>query len=505
MCSVVETLMNDFPESGVIASWEVYSSDSGEKMISHCPLPSLNLEVDSLLLSTKLVLAGEFEEITAQSCNSLKLYLTDTELVVASKTFNCTGKEDKSQLKHVRTHLLKDICVSQDPNNSDTLKVKTLDGEVFLYKMKQGATGISFWLARIFRLKRTSVSPTSTDSTCDDRINPTKSLPSPLMFQSIPVLNINRPSIEWHGETFKQYSSLSPSPELENSLEISQNGLHFSHSAQSLKSNSLERRVLPLKRREAFRVPDKESFRRWYSDRLRSSSAPPDKQKDTPSNIPTSPISQFSSSSDNLLAPVCPLREQLEESTLPQSSLRKKKLKFSPQARKFTRALSARLMNTGINSSPKHLSKKEFSHHLSFQENHSTSLPRSLKSDKKERKKKGRSVTYSVSTPEPQVPMTPTKPKSPGSLLKLFHRKWASSATFKLDDVLSPSEDVIDGEELDLHNRPNHLKLYLQNPKDIAEELALMDAEIFRSIDLSELHNEAWTKKTKVSWKVHGS
>ena len=501
MCSVVETLTNDFPESGVFASWEVYSSNNG-KMSSHCPLPSLNLEADSLLLSTKLVLADEFEEITTQSCNSLKLYLTDTELVVASKTFNCTGKEDKSQLKHVRTHLLKDICVSQDPNNSDTLKVKTLDGEVFLYKMRQGATGISFWLARIFRLKRTSVSPTSTDSTCDDI---TKSLPSALMVQSIPTLSIHRPPLEWHGETFKQYPSLSPSPELENSLEINQNRLHFSHSAQSLKSNSLERRVLPLKRREAFRVPDKESFHRWCSDRLRSSSAPPDKQKDTTSNIPTSPISHFSSSSDNLLSPVNPLREQLKESTSPQSSLGKKKLNFSPQARKFTRALSARLMNTGVNSSPKHSSKKEIRHQLSFQENHSTSLPRSLKSAKKERKKKGRSVTYSVSTPEPQAPMTPTKPKSPGSLLKLFHRKWASSATFKLDDVLSPSEDLIDGEELDLYNKPNHLKLYLQNPKEIAEELALMDAEIFKSIDISELHNEAWTKKTKVSWEVHGS
>ena len=200
-----------------------------------------------------------------------------------------------------------------------------------------------------------------------------------------------------------------------------------------------------------------------------------------------------------MLSPIRPLREQLKESTSPQLSLGKKKLNFSPQARKFTRALSACLMNT------KHSSKKEIRHQLSFQENYSTSLPRSLKSAKKERKKKGRSATYSVTTSEPQVPMTPTKLKSPGSLLKMFHRKWASYATFKLDDVLSPSEDLIDGEELDLYNKPNHLKLYLQNPKEIAEELALMDAEIFKSIDISELHNEAWTKKTKGSWKVHGS
>ena len=51
---------------------------------------------------------------------------------------------------------------------------------------------------------------------------------------------------------------------------------------------------------------------------------------------------------------------------------------------------------------------------------------------------------------------------------------------------------------IDIQNKPKQLKLYLQPPRQLAEELTLMDAESFRNIEQTELLNGAWTKKTKV-------
>ena len=50
-----------------------------------------------------------------------------------------------------------------------------------------------------------------------------------------------------------------------------------------------------------------------------------------------------------------------------------------------------------------------------------------------------------------------------------------------------------------VHHQPSQInKVYKLDPRHLAEELTLQDAQMFTKIDLSELKNGAWTKKDKV-------
>ena len=50
-----------------------------------------------------------------------------------------------------------------------------------------------------------------------------------------------------------------------------------------------------------------------------------------------------------------------------------------------------------------------------------------------------------------------------------------------------------------VHHQPSQInKVYKLDPRHLAEELTLQDAQMFTKIDLSELKNGLWTKKDKV-------
>lgn len=463
MCSLVQAPLRC--DENTSFNWE---GDCDSYLTS--PLNLVTREED--LAFSRLVLSGEFEQLCPQGnerspCNSIQLYLTDTKLIVASK--NAPAPIKGSPARHVRTHLLCQILVEKDGKDMDVLRVISEGGEVFLYKSRKPAE-IGLWLAKIFQStsKRCSESPSSTDSTvtAEDRVHVSQSLPPA---PSTPIFRIHRPSKEWHGETLLRYHSLPADEDSCNRHE---------------KSSS-------LKRRGAFRIQDLKKFRpKGHSSR--SSSVPPPDE----SLMSTSPVPPPSTPPVEPLSPmVSPraFRDGPITSSAP-SSMRKKKL----NVKSFTRAFSARLTGANVimpksaNTSPyffKRGVKRGHSFHSSYSS--SSTLPRlPSRGSKSERKSKGRSVTYSMITPEP---VTPNKPKSPGTLLKLFHRKWNWS------DVSTPTEEQVDGLAGDPQNKPNCRKLYLQNPKELAIELTLLDGEVFRSISMSELFNQAWTKKTKVS------
>ena len=455
---------------------------------------------DSYILDAKLLLVDEFVELESDSrlpITSLKLYLTNCELVVARKFED--SERAKTTLIHLRTHNLKEVEVELDKENSSIMVVRTRLG-TFLYRIRSGAAALTAWMNRIFRLKRTSVSPTSSDSTttAEERTEQPSSDPTHSVPACIPVLKL-QPS-EWHGEDLICYSTkgnklLSDSCKITESLSVP--NIFENSLLPSAKPLSVERQPQALKRRKAFRVPDLESF--LNNKKLRSSSAPPDEQSETPTNMLENPNSRPSSSSENILSP-SNSSDKILQTPRRKMSFHKRKLKFSPKAREFTRALSARLIPTPTKLSPKH-ENKEVRRAVSLTQ--SSTLPRQIKQKEKNygvRKPNNRARCRSavISTPEPSPrSITPSKPKSPGSLLKIFHRKWASSNAFRVEDIMSSMENT--DNELDLYNRPTYLKLYLQSPKELAEELTLIDAEMFHSIDQSELENGAWTKKTKYS------
>ena len=447
-----------------------------------------SLKTDSYHLNARLLLTEEFEELEAQSRQpiaSLKLYLTDTELIVAKFTVDFLS--EKESLTHLRTHSLKDVDVEVDAEDTSVMCLQTNFGTKFFYRLKTGATGLSSWMNRIFRLKRSSVSPSSSNASTVDERTDQQVLPLPANLPAasvgpIPVHQLSQPN--HHSPDF---CSL-PQPDI---IETKSN--HETTETNNL-LNSPGKKSVPLQRREAFRAPDLDSFRN--STRIRSSSAPPEPSEEQLEMLTKSPTSISSSKDVDLSV------ENAEDpfgSPSRHSSLRKGKLKISPRARKFTRALSARLIHTPVNSSPLTKEEKpvEVRRAKSLNANIlSSTLPRSTKfGGKKERRRKSKS--FFLESQDPSVPNTPTKPKSPGSILKLFHRK-ATSNSLNLEELISSIEDT-ELTELDLHNKPNHFKLYLQNPRTLAEELTLIDAEMFRNIDISELQNGAWTKKAKVS------
>ncbi|XP_011404744.2 PREDICTED: ras guanine nucleotide exchange factor Q-like [Amphimedon queenslandica] len=383
------------------------------------------------LVSPQRVLAEEFTEIKAETDSSdvVKLYLTDSELVVA--------KNEGGQLRHVRTHSLrKDSLTKEEREGKLTLTVQEGDNVLFNYKMNKDDNHEE-WLQRI-----SSLSQVDTVSSLPVRLPiliPDKPTP--------PTVRIQRPSREWHGETF-------------SSKETAQ----FMPSKNRIKSS-------PLRRREAFRPRDIKRF-----SFHRSSSAPPEDEDQNEEIVPFSP--SHLKENDKVVKSSPSSRN---------SSLKKTKLmSFSPKAHKFTRALSAKLMNANTSlsahTSPKPNKKDVFKRGHSFHSEVSTaSLPRSLPN-----KYVRKSQTVYVS-----------QPKSPGSsnLFKVFQRKRIHSVTSGLEQV-----DSGERSKTDLFSRPNCSKLYLQDPQILAEELSLIDSEMFRKISISELIDNAWmNKKSKQS------
>ncbi|XP_064400571.1 uncharacterized protein LOC135346767 isoform X2 [Halichondria panicea] len=113
----------------------------------------------------------------------------------------------------------------------------------------------------------------------------------------------------------------------------------------------------------------------------------------------------------------------------------------------------------------------------SFTRGSSGTLPRTKKG------KKDRLASESSHGSPSKIPS-----KSP-KLLRLFHRRWQSSSSIKVplnldSDDHSPSGPS--GEPRKLHQFP---------PKEVAEELSLMDAQLLRKIGPEELQNGAWMKK----------
>ncbi len=115
---------------------------------------------------------------------------------------------------------------------------------------------------------------------------------------------------------------------------------------------------------------------------------------------------------------------------------------------------------------------------------HSSTLPRRKKS-------KDRADARLEQATSPDVPNSPKHfPVKSPKFLKLLHRRWNSSTGIKLhstDDGYQASPSL-----------PK--KLHQQSPKDLAEELTLLDAELLRKINSQEVENGAWMDKTK---KVH--
>lgn len=400
--------------------------------------------IDNLLNGSRLILSGEFEEVREDCSIPAQLYLTNKELIIATR-------RDKG-LVHERTHSLRETDIRSEEN--DTLIV-TARETTFHYKLKQVSGGcINPWLQKITSLKITSLQ--SNDL-------PVCTIAS---VQTCPIVMIQHPSQEW--------------------LNDSMNSSHSDNLITSSPSS------ITLKRSKAFRGHELKRFR---FNKSRSSSAPPEKDNVIDTTSPQT------SSSEHLLSPDSPKHKSIFVTSSAPSSLRKKRLKFSPHARKFTRALSARLMNTPLiltsssaHSSPK-LRKKEFQRGHSFHSDFSTaSLPRSLPN---KYVRKNHSVLYSNDTPEPVIPVTPTRLRS-GNLFKLFQRRRVTplSVPEQVDSSYSTS---------DLFNKPNINKLYFHNPKAVAEELVVIDSELFRKIQVCELMNGAWTKTTKVSNGMYDS
>ena len=378
------------------------------------------------LVSPQRVLAEEFTEIRGESDSSdvVKLYLTDSELVVA--------KNEDGQLRHVRTHSLRrDSLTKEEREGKLTLTVQEGGNVLFNYKMNKDDNHDE-WLERI-----SSLSQVDTVSSLPVRLPILPDKPTP------PTVRIQRPSREWHGETL-----------------FSKETTQFIPSKNRIKSS-------PLRRREAFRPKDVKRF-----SFHRSSSAPPEDEEQDEELVPSSP--SHLKENDEVVKSSPSSRN---------SSLKKPRLmSFSPKAHKFTRALSAKIMNTNTslsaNTSPKPNKKDVFKRGHSFHSEVSTaSLPRSLPN-----KYVRKSQTVYVS-----------QPKSPGSsnFFKVFQRK-------RIHSVTSGLEQVDSGERTnttDLFSRPNYSKLYLQDPQILAEELSLIDSEMFRKISISELIDNAWMKK----------
>ena len=408
---------------------------------------SLKLERDSYFLNAKLLLSDDFEELEVTSRLSIgvvRIFLTDSNIVIAKFTEECPRKK---LLTHLRTHAIEEINIELDPTEDGVMCLTAAAGGLFLYRIRGGCESVASWMNRVFRLRRNTISPSfSHMSTMDDK--------------QLPTLCCDRLQL--------------PHPHNVHVDELTANELEGDDRVSL-------RKFSPLKRHKAFRNSDLESFR----SRTRSSSAPPDDNK------PPSKITTTKGGID-----IITIKNSASESPTAgtrQSSLRKGKLKMSPRAKRFTRALSARIIHTPVNDSTSEEKTVEVRRAKSLNHTaHSLTLPRSSKRKKNRSRSKQELFGHNTTPP----PGTPTKPKSPGSILKIFNRK-SGVSSYSLEEYMSSMEEQ-DLKSVDVHNKPKQLKLYLQPPKQLAEELSLIDAELFCNIQQAELQDGAWTKKNKV-------
>ena len=94
-----------------------------------------------------------------------------------------------------------------------------------------------------------------------------------------------------------------------------------------------------------------------------------------------------------------------------------------------------------------------------------------------------------------------TKPKSPGSLLKSFRKRFSSNGL-----KVSPSVETSPTARHPLSMAAAETdgpwvlgKLYRENVEEVAQQLSLIDAELLDAIDRRELEHCAWMKKSKVT------
>ena len=151
-------------------------------------LPSLaNGDKDSLLGAAKLLMSDEFAELDTTSREeiaSVKLYLNNLELLVATKDDDDESSK-KPRLTYLRTHLLSEVTVEQDPSDLSCMRVKVPGQRLFLYRLRQGPATMALWMSRINR-------PCMTRSRSEERLcSSTKVVPhvAPLTNGVIPSVN----------------------------------------------------------------------------------------------------------------------------------------------------------------------------------------------------------------------------------------------------------------------------------------------------------------------------
>ena len=135
-----------------------YLGETHAMTIHSGSLPSLaNSEKDNLLQSATLLLADEFFELDEhgrKEIASVKLYLTDKELLVANFK-PADSQNQRAKLSYLRTHLLSDIEVEVDSEDASSMRIRETNGHRrrFLYRLRQGAAGLALWMSRICKNK----------------------------------------------------------------------------------------------------------------------------------------------------------------------------------------------------------------------------------------------------------------------------------------------------------------------------------------------------------------
>lgn len=456
------------------------------------------------------LLSAEFYEVkerTQQALHCIKLYLTDKELIVA-RVDGVTGKK-KPRLLHLRTHSLNEIEVEFDQSDQNIMRIRDLRhaSRLHIYRLRRriGAQAMRQWVSRLNYASSSSSLLGEPNHRRDLAVD--VSVNNVGLFQIIPpgpsspTARSSRSSSvqpqEWHGETFAEITPTipSPSPDFEESAGISEmqsvpQFASYGGTPKHLQFSGLEE----LKQRE----------------RLRSHSCPP-----SDDSVHSSPVSsankkltheQHSSSRDDLTSPTVTPGNRPFMSPIRHTTIRKNRLKFSPRvARSVTKAFSTHFNSL---SSAESTPVKSTKHHFKRSSQHFSTLPRSrnkqrVRKRKESRDEESKSEGIASTPPTPVPPTTPIRLKSPGSILKIIRGRWNSSVgikTVNLEDTWTPFDETDRGSPLpDPVTLPRNVKLFMLKPKEVAEELTLIDAEMFRNIDPSEIENSAWTKQTKVS------
>ena len=455
------------------------------------------------------LLSAEFYELkerTQQILNCSKLYLTDKELIVA-KVDGINAKK-KPRLLHLRTHPLSEIEVEFDQLDPSIMRIRDLRhaARLYIYRLrhKNGEYRLQQWVSRMnfassLRASinhRGEFAPDAcvTDFSVFQIFSPGPSSPRSRRLRSPPVQ-----SYEWHGVTHPDIANSivpTPSPDLEESAGLCE-GLSVPQATCSSYGGS--------PKHDPFLDLEDDLQPR---DRLRSHSCPPANDAALP--VPSTPNGKPSEEQQTDLPSPTEPHSRAFMSPSRHTTIRKNRLKFSPRVPKsVTRALSGHF--TSVPPSTESTPVKPTKRYLRRSSLHSATIPRSRNKQRVKKRKENckddetRSEGVASTPPTPAPPATPSKLKSPGSILKIIRGRWNSSVGFK---TINPEETWLPFDETDngspvptepLSLPRNSTKLFMLKPKEVAEELTSIDVEMFQSIDVSEIKNGAWTKNsTKV-------